>query len=646
MMADDSFNISVASDRLSSNPVQRTYELYGSVPKRIRENLDFREQVARHVISEQRAAEKELWIACRRDCLFFINTFCWIYDPRRGLTLPFITYPFQDESIAEVEEAIGSHDLVAKKSREMGWSWLVLATLFHRWCFFDLQSFLLVSRKEEYVEKRGDPKTLMWKIDFLWKNLPEWLRPRRDASKLHRHNLDNDSTIDGESTTGDVAAGDRRTAIVMDEFARVKDGHRVLASTRDVTSCRIFLSSQQGTGNAFYDLQNSQMRQITVHWCEHPVKNRGLYRVNRSGEVTIVDQNWHNQNPGYEFVREHPTTALYDYRSPWYDAECKRAVHPYEIAQELDIDPLGSDYQFFEQTIIDDHMQLARGPLWVGDLEYDPWECEPKQLDAHMRGPLRLWTFVDRMGRAPTDRQYVFGIDVAAGTGATPSTIAIGEQHTRTKIGEYANNRIPPEQFAKYVVSLARFFAPEGTDPNMGAYLLVEVNGPGRIFMDQVVQLGYRNIYCRRSETRLSRKSTDEPGFFSTRETKLILLGEYRKALKDGLIENPSREALRECMEYVYISEQNNVAHRRSVSNFDPSGQRENHGDRVIADALLWKGLKEEPRAVMEQPDVPDNTFRGRQLARIREEEQRRLEHSELGRGWAVSEHSGLGSGW
>lgn len=263
-----------------------------------------------------------------------------------------------------------------------------------------------------------------------------------------------------------------------------------------------------------------------------------------------------------------------------------------------------------------------------------------------MKGPLRLWTFVDKLGRVPTDRHYVLGVDVSAGSGATPSVISIGEQHTQAKIGEYSNNRIAPEQFAKYLIALARFFSPEGSDPNMGAYILVEINGPGRILMDQLLQLGYRNLYYRRAETRISRKQTDEPGFWSDPQTKMVLLGEYRKALRDRLMENPSREALRECMEYVYLSQRNTVAHRRSMSTFDPSGMRENHGDRVIADALLWKGLKEEPRLSAESAYVPENTFRGRQLEARRREEEQLAEHSELGDGWELAEHGGLGKGW
>jgi len=45
---------------------------------------------------------------------------------------------------------------------------------------------------------------------------------------------------------------------------------------------------------------------------------------------------------------------------------------------------------------------------------------------------------------------------------------------------------------------------------------------------------------------------------------------------------------VRECREYVF-SQAGGLVHARSRSGVDPSGARDNHGDRVIADALAAK---------------------------------------------------------
>ena len=157
-------------------------------------------------------------------------------------------------------------------------------------------SFLMVSRKESYVDEKGNPKTLFHKLDFIHKYQPKWLLPKgrwlgwNDPNRrlMHIENADTGSVIDGESTTGDVARGDRRTAILIDEFAAfdVKDSFSVLSSTRDATRCRLFNSTPMGSGNAFYKVMHEMpaVHTIRMHWSEHPEKNRGSYTAGRRRE--------------------------------------------------------------------------------------------------------------------------------------------------------------------------------------------------------------------------------------------------------------------------------------------------------------------------------------------------------------------------
>ena len=52
---------------------------------------------------------------------------------------------------------------------------------------------------------------------------------------------------------------------------------------------------------------------------------------------------------------------------------------------------------------------------------------------------------------------------------------------------------------------------------------------------------------------------------------------------------------MKECLDYVYVPGSDIVEHQQAVGtkDQDPSGARSNHGDRVIADDLACKGLKE-----------------------------------------------------
>jgi len=284
------------------------------VPKGIEANLAYRREILR-IARGDLGYRSLLWSLCRSDILFYVNTFVWTFNPKlKGeKVIPFVTYPFQDVVFRELVEAVADHDLVIEKSRDMGASWMCLTVFEWFWHFYDYQTFLMVSRKEDLVDKSGDPKALFYKVDFIHKHLPSWLVPEINRTNLHLNNEDNGSTIDGESTTGDVGRGDRRTAVLCDEFAMVQDGYKVNRALRDVTDCRIFNSTPAGAAGAFYDhVNNPHMKKIRLHWSEHPVKADGLYR-DLSGKV----------------------------RSPYYDLQCLRANNPVEIAMELDIDSVG-----------------------------------------------------------------------------------------------------------------------------------------------------------------------------------------------------------------------------------------------------------------------------------------------------------------
>jgi len=105
------------------------------VPKDLAANLEFRRKLIQAGNSDPKIAN-DLWRLCEAEILFYINAFVWTYDPRKPEALvPFITYDYQDDGILEIQEAIGRHDLLAEKSRDMGASWMFLVTLMHEWQF-------------------------------------------------------------------------------------------------------------------------------------------------------------------------------------------------------------------------------------------------------------------------------------------------------------------------------------------------------------------------------------------------------------------------------------------------------------------------------------------------------------------------------
>ncbi len=555
-------------------------QFWQRVPKERAANLRFRKELLLRSRQDNllRAGYRA---ACRQDLLFYVNAFVWTFDPRTQLKLlPFVTWPVQDRAFLTILDCIEQgRDLVIEKSRDMGASWMSLVVMEWLWHFHPGMSFLMVSRKEGLVDAPGDPDSLFWKVDFVHKHLPLWLRPETDRRRLHFGNVGNGSTIDGESTTAAAGVGGRRTAMFIDEFSRIEEGYQLLAGTADTTRCRIFNFTPYGTNNAAYDLaRREDVKKLRLHWSEHPEKAAGLYR-SQAGKVEVLDALF-VYPPDFNFTLDGRT------RSPWYDGECRRRANEREVAQMLDIDYQGSAYQFFDRWTIQTLMAEYCVPAyWEGDVLFDPDTGKFLGLERREGGPLRLWCHLSKDDRPPPGK-YAAGADLSTGSGATNSCFAVVDCTTGEKVAEYTSPFLRSEQMAPRCVALCWAFKDEA---NEGALFAWEYGGPGVVFGKEVVETyGYRNIYYRRAENRIEKKVSDFPGWYPNPDLKTLLLQEYRAALSTRQMVNRSKEALEETLKFIH-DKNGQVLHAGEIGGNDPSGARANHGDRVIADALAWK---------------------------------------------------------
>ena len=594
-------------------------------------------------------AAAQIRTMCSEDVLFYINTFCWTYDPRNphDSVIPFITYrEFQDESILSMADCVlTGEDFVMPKSRDMGASWMGLTVFEWFWHFRDNLSFLLISRNEDYVDKRGNPKSLFWKIDFLHEHQPRWLLPEgrwlghKDPERklLHLGNASNGSVIDGESTTGDAGRGDRRTAMFIDEHAafELNDGFRVLRATRDTTKCRGFNSTPQGANNGFYEVvHNTAARQIRLHWSKHPEKKRGIYTT-EGGEVKLLDDfrgmvmvlsKGEQDRSHVMFPDNYPFRLDKKLRSPWYDNECARCVSEMEIGQELDIDFLGSDYQFFDQEFIEIlREKYCRPAIMTGDLEFDKETLEPKRFTESPNGAMSLWLSLDASGRIPADRSFVLGSDVSAGTGASNSVSSVVDRKTGEKVGVLRSPHLRPTDFAAITMAMGKFFNK--------AFMIWDASGPtGKTFTQQVLRNGYGYVYYRRQEKKVGQKVTDEPGYYLNPQARESLLEDYRAALSVHGFINRSDQGMKECFQFIRKPD-GTIEHSAAANSQDPSGARTAHGDEVIADALSSLALtasRDTPKP--QGPEIPPGSLAWR---RERKSEASRVASLDiLGEGW------------
>ncbi len=290
---------------------------------------------------------------CKRDIMHWFNNYVYtdknktLFTSNEDTTIPFIPFDFQIEAITEIwasimdgtrpiEERKELLNIFIEKSRQMGLSWIIVA-IFVYWFVFHDHKYLMISQKEDDVDKPGSMKSLFEKARFILKNLPQWMLPP-DFSKnmgtqynkymtISRSN--GTGSITGESANPNASRSGTYDAIFMDEMAFMQNATTINTAAASATPCRIFNSTPNWEGNEFY-----RMRKLT-QWRK--------------------DANGKDIPPEVKGLRYHWSENKL-YTSAWYESKI-RGMSPEKIAQELEISYntalMGRVYTDFPQEAVE-----------------------------------------------------------------------------------------------------------------------------------------------------------------------------------------------------------------------------------------------------------------------------------------------------
>lgn len=273
---------------------------------------------------EEQAAE---FLLCSRDPIYFIEKYVYTFDPRENpehQTMPFVLYAFQKKFILWLVENINAtvgtvlkRNLLIEKSRAVGASWMLCAVA--AWYFlFHHSSSHFGSRIEDLADKLGDMNSLLEKIRFILRNLPEWMLPDgfRDPDHLGNKLLRQSDASGGAQISAEAASphfgrGGRKLFVVMDELASWEKDDASVKAASGSTNVMIFISTPFGVFNKFARMARGEdkieVSVYRIHWSEHPIMAAGL-RTDAEGKLT----------------------------SFWYEQE-KRRLSPEDLASEVDI---------------------------------------------------------------------------------------------------------------------------------------------------------------------------------------------------------------------------------------------------------------------------------------------------------------------
>jgi len=635
------------------------YKLEEIYPKTLKANIEYRIKL-HDALAKDEGLQKQFISLCVENPIIAYDLLLWTNDPRRKpgyRNWPFILRPQQRVVVRSLKFSLDNgRDLAINKSRDEGATELVTKFFTLYLLFVPESQFLMGSRKEEYVDKTGDFKTLFAKIDHAIKYLPAWLRAKLNLQRNHLH-IDNPAigtAVDGEATNENFGAGGRTTAIFLDEFGRVEKSlaESIKDSVNDVTNCVIYGSTHWfGASHPFNKVVTSKhIKTVSLPWYKNPEKNYGLYTSPDYDIIEIIDIDYYrrlcpevfNEIEAHEsfklseleksllpladnatiknirFIADACEQIPGDLRSPWHDEQEERRSKR-DLNQNIWMNPVGASDMYFD-AVINERIRnsFVREPKYKGEVEFKIINNEFVTEFKPNRGKCRLQWWgelnLDKFAKLRPSQKYnyIVASDISLGTGASNSVAAILNVDTSELVGLWVCSEISPEDFADQVVALCYWVGGNYGPP----FLIWENNGGhGVNFGRRVLKRGYLFVYVNRIEDAKTRKKRNKYGWINNRNTKDDILTSLEIALKEGLKSNPSNtfirvfdaELVNELDDYIYYSSgEIGCSEHQDLS----TGARLRHGDRVIAVALCVLGLKDQPKAAMKtRINYPKESF-------------------------------------
>jgi hypothetical protein len=514
-------------------------------PKTYEENLRWRTKILRRAAKDEvfRKRVKKLFF---EDILFAYNLFYWTLDVRRKPNhhRPFATYWYQDLAILHLVDAIThKRDLVDEKSRDMGISWIFVGTYVWFWLKPEGGAdFLLGSRIADYVDKKGDMRTLFEKIRYLLYRLPKWLLPKGFNRNKHDNfmkivNPESGSALTGESNNANFGTGGRYSGVLLDEFSKweVTD-EAAWTSLGDATPSRHAIGTPFGAGGKHYELvTDGKTNKLVIHWSLHPLKNARLACIwPKPAEI--------KKSKKVDFLHWKGLT------SPWYEAELLRRSSR-EISQELDIDYIGAGQIVFEDEAmqrIQELMRIERPIQNLYSFDYGLNELVPveKSIVRDLEGYLVVYDW-------PTERSLeVAGVDVAEGLEhGDYSVMKIMERHSRNLVMSYYG-RTSEVAMARIIAATSKMICARKQSPDQFPWFVIETIGPGISTFDLCMEWNVTNLFMMPRYDSAKDTISYTKGMRTNATSKNVGIAKFRTWLEEhqGWID---ARACRECTTFV-----------------------------------------------------------------------------------------------
>ena len=440
-------------------------------------------------MSDLKKVIRQEYLKCAKDPVHFMRKYCYIQHPQRG-RIQFNLYPFQEKVLTLFQNNDYSAIL---KSRQLGIS--TLAAGYSLW----LMTFHKDRNVLALATTQATARNLVTKVQFMWENLPSWLKVDSAENNKLSLRLINGSKIQAKSSNADAARSEAVSLLIIDEAAFIDNIAETWASAQQTLATgggAIVLSTPYGTGNWFHqtwvkaESGENDFLPIKLPWYVHPER----------------DQTW----------RDAQDALLGDPRLAAQECDC-------DFSTSGDIVFYNEYLEYYEKTHIKDPLERrgADQNLWV-------WES------------------------ADYSRDYMVVADVARGDGKDFSTFHVIDIANSVQVAEY-KGQIGTKEFGHLLVGIA-------TEYN-NAMLVIENANIGWATIQVAIDRQYANLYYsqRSGEATVDSyfdKYQDHSkmvaGFTMSSKTRPMVIGKFQEYISDRSVTIQSKRLVEEMKVFIW----------------------------------------------------------------------------------------------
>lgn len=441
------------------------------------------------VLSPEYIAEEKR--KCTDDPVYFVNTYCQIYDNDAQDWIPFKLWPFQADALRlSVERDKGGwvhKRIVGLKTRQIGFTWLMAdARLLWKMLFRPITKALVFSQSDEdAMEVLGENR-----FKGMYKRLPDWLKLPVVKDNEHEIELSNGCSI---RALPEARGGDSRTVtdVVIDEADLILDLSKLITRAKPTLGSK---GQMVIIGRAVKDRPNSPFKR--------------LYLQSKLGQGewdTAIFVPW----------MAHPGRT-----KEWYTQLCADT-----LALEGSLDGVHEMYPATDEEALQGRTLDKRiAPEWIAAFtRLKP--SLPLPPDAPQIPNLILYAYPE------PGRRYGAGGDPAGGlSDSDNSSLTIVDAETYQQVAKLSA-KIEPTQFGNYSAEVCRYFN--------NAAILLELNNHGWAYL---AQLKERHANLR---TGLRPNGTpSDPGWMTSERSKNQLYDTIIKVLQDAITETKDEQGV------------------------------------------------------------------------------------------------------